>query len=102
MTATAAGELLQEALAISRELAQVAASGDANRALALDARRRELLDAARTGDACTAADRATLAEIEHLNDHALGALEHHLRIKARELDVATAGRRAVIAYAATA
>jgi hypothetical protein len=102
MTASVAGELLFQALAISRELAEAAASGDAQRALALDARRRQLLDAARAADACTAADRATLAEIGLLNDRALGVLEHHLRIKAREIDVAAAGRRAVVAYAATA
>jgi hypothetical protein len=36
-----------------------------------------------------------------LNDLALGCMEHHRRIKARELDLAAVGRRAVNAYATT-
>jgi hypothetical protein len=42
-----------------------------------------------------------LQEIALLNDQSIGYLEHHRRIKGRQLDVAAVGRRAVHAYAYT-
>jgi hypothetical protein len=105
MSDIARPDLLQRALAISRELSQLAEAGDIAMALALDRQRRELLRVARPGrgshEALGERERAMVAEIASLNDRALGALEHRLRIKARELDMAAVGRRAVAAYAAT-
>jgi hypothetical protein len=40
-----------------------------------------------------------LQEIALLNDQSIGQMEHHRRIKGRQLDVAVAGRRAIYAYA---
>jgi hypothetical protein len=97
-----ANESLQRALAISHELTQVAERGDVAAAVALDAERRVLLRAVRAGQARFGdGERALLGEIASLNDRALGLLEHRLRIKAREMDMAAVGRRAVVAYAAT-
>jgi pyrimidine deaminase RibD-like protein len=93
---------LERALRLSQQLAQLADAGDAVAAVALDAERRLLLRAARTATGSpAAAERALLAQIAALNDCALGRLEHRLRIKARELDIAKTGRLAVAAYAAT-
>jgi hypothetical protein len=102
MNRAATRELLSRALAISRELSQLAEAGDATATVTLNAERRELLRAAHPGyDPRDEDERAVLAEIALLNDRALGLLEHRLRIKGRELDLAAAGRRAVMAYAAT-
>lgn len=97
-----ADALLQRVLGISRELSQLAESGDAATAVALDGERRELLRVLRASGAMLGEDsRALLDDVAALNDRALGLLEHRLRIKARELDMAMTGRRAVRAYAAT-
>lgn len=93
---------LQRALEISRELTAAAEGGDAHAAVRLDAERLGLLKSARavllTLDE---RDRAALEEIGRLNDRALGFMEHHRRSKARALDTAVTGRRAVAAYAHT-
>lgn len=95
-------QLLRESLRLSQELARAADGGDAARAASIDAERAALLRRARSdGAPCSDAQRALLGEIARLNDAALGKLEHHLRIKARELDTAAAGRKAVVAYGAT-
>jgi hypothetical protein len=102
MSLDAATEALQRALEISREVAQLAEGGDVARALALDAERLELLRSARAGLHPLSDDaRSLVGEIATLNDRAVGFLEHRLRGKARELDMAAVGRRALLAYSAT-
>ena len=99
--AQAAQAALKGALALSRELAAVADDCDAQTARRIDAERHVLLQAAKA--ACSgfdAADRAMLAEIAALNSRALGALQHRQRSLARDLDMLSAGRRAVRAYSA--
>ena len=94
--------LLERALGLSRELAQLAEAGDAVRAAALDGERRALLREVRaSGRAFSEREQALLDDIQALNDRALGLLEHRLRIKARELDTAMTGQRALAAYGAT-
>ena len=102
MSAASVAAMLERALGLSQELAQLAEAGDAAGAVALDAERRRLLREVRAAaGGLDAAQRALLAEIATLNNRALGRLEHRLRIKTRELDIAMTGRRAVAAYAAT-
>jgi len=96
-----AAEQLQRVIELSRQILPFAESGDALRTALLDLQRREMLDGVRVAlQPLTGEDQAMLAEIAALNDRALGALEHRLRSKAREIDLAAAGRRAVVAYAA--
>lgn len=93
---------LERALELSRELLGVAELGDTAAAVNLDAVRLELLkSAAETGRVATMSDRALLQEIAQLNDKAIGCLEHHRRRKERDMDVATLGRRALLAYSPT-
>jgi hypothetical protein len=90
---------LERALELSRELLAVAELGDAAAAVNLDAMRLELLQSAREIlQTAPMNDRELLQEIAQLNDKAIGCLEHHHRRKARDMDMASAGRRAVIAY----
>src|ERR1700730_17506083 len=90
---------LERALELSRELLAVAELGDVAAAVNLDARRLELLKSAREILQTTPmSDRELLREIAQLNDKAIGCLEHHHRRKARDMDMASVGRRAVIAY----
>jgi hypothetical protein len=100
MSGDVATAALERALALSRDLADAADSGDAAVTQRLDAERRMLLESARAdridfGDA----DRAMLREIAVLNSRALGALQHRQRAMARDLDMLSVGRRAVRAYA---
>jgi hypothetical protein len=93
---------LQRALELSRELAAVAESGDVDLAVRLDAERLQELKAARRAlGQIDAGDRAILTEIGVLNDQAIGSLQHRQRAKARDMDMASVGRRAVRAYSAT-
>lgn len=102
MSRSAASELLLRALAISRDISALAQAGDAAATVTLNAERAELLRAVRRARGHLSKDeRAIVSEIASLNNSALGVLEHRLRIKARELDMAAVGRRAVAAYAAT-
>jgi hypothetical protein len=102
MSGHEARSALQRALEISRELAIVAESGDVDLALQLDAERLQHLKAVRgTLGQIDAADRGILTEIGVLNDRALGSLQHRQRAKARDMDMASVGRRAVRAYSAT-
>lgn len=97
----AAGQL-ERVVRLSREILPLAEAGDAGAAAELDRQRRELLAGVRAAlEPLSDAEQAMIAEVAALNDRALGALEHRLRIKAREIDVAAAGRRAVAAYGAT-
>ena len=93
---------LERALELSRELLAVAQLGDVAAAVNLDAARLELLKS--TSESVRMShinDRALLQEIAQLNDKAIGCLEHHRRRKARDMDMASVGRRALIAYSPT-
>ena len=101
MNLEAASVELQRALEISRELAAVADHGDVARAAELDAERLALLRSARAAlRSIGAMDAVLLQEIAALNHRAIGSLEHRKRAKARDLDTAAAGRRALVAYSA--
>jgi hypothetical protein len=92
-------EILDRALALSRELLAAADRGDGQAAALIDAARLELLKSARSGAApLDARAQQLLRGIALLNDQSIGHLEHHRRVKGRQLDVATVGRRAVAAY----
>jgi hypothetical protein len=102
MMADESGAMLARALQLSRELLDVAEGGDLQAVLGLGAERQQLLQAARSGPAPVGAgEGALLKEIAELNDRAIGFLEHRRRIKAREIDTAAVGRRAVAAYSTT-
>lgn len=93
---------LRRALEISRELATIADSGDVQLTQQLDAERLQLLKFARgASQRLDDADRQLLQEITELNDKAIGFLEHRRRLKARDLDMISVGRRALRAYSAT-
>lgn len=93
---------LERALELSRELLAVAELGDAAAVVDLDAARLELLKSARETVPMTPMnDRELLQEIAHLNDEAIVCLEHHHCRKARDMDMASVGRRALIAYSPT-
>ena len=100
-------EALRRALELSRRLAEIAAGRDGDGdgvdlTADLDAERRRLLESVRADLASIDAEgRRMLQEIIHLNDHSIGTLEHRLRAKARDLDIAVAGSRALHAYSAT-
>lgn len=97
-----AATLLGRALELSREVLAAADRGESQVATTLDAQRLQLLKSLRgSGKALDAGERLLLREIAHLNDKSIGYLEHHRRIKGRQLDVAKVGRRAVAAYADT-
>jgi hypothetical protein len=93
---------LEQALELSRELLAVAERGDVAAAVNLGAARLELLKSARESVRMIPVDdQALVQEIAQLNDQALGFLEHHRRRKARDMDMASVGRRALIAYSPT-
>ena len=93
--------LLGRAVTVSRELLAAADRGDTPRVLALDAERLLLLKSVRRGDiALDADDTLLLQEVALLNDRSIGHLEHHRRIKERQMEVAAVGRHAVNAYGA--
>jgi hypothetical protein len=94
--------MLARAVELSRELLAAADRGDSQAAAHLDAQRLQLLKSARkSAQAPDPHERLLLQEIALLNDQSIGHLEHHRRIKGRQLDVAAVGRRAVNAYAYT-
>jgi hypothetical protein len=94
--------ILERALELSRDLLAAAERGDSQAAASIDAERLQLLKSAhRSGTALDAHERHLLQEIALSNDQSIGHLEHHRRIKGRQLDVAAVGRRAVNAYATT-
>ena len=102
MSRQEAMQVLQRALAISRELAAVAEEGDARLALRLDAERLRLLESARHAlQPMDEVERAVLREIAELNDRSIGLLEHRFRAKCRDMDMLAAGRRALRAYTTT-
>jgi hypothetical protein len=97
-----ASAILDRALELSRDLLAAADRGDSQAAASIDAERLQLLKSVRrSATVLDANERQLLREIALLNDHSIGHLEHHRRIKGRQLDVAAVGRRAVNAYATT-
>lgn len=93
-------DLLERAVEVSRQLLAAADRGDSEAVGRLDAERLQLLKSARRGGGpLEACDHVLLQEVALLNDRAIGHLEHHRRIKGRQIDVAVVGRRAVHAYA---
>ena len=102
MTRREAVAALQRALEMSRELFEVADSGDVARVAALDAERRGLLKSARAAlQPIDEKDRSVLDAIAELNARSLGRMEHRFRAKCRDIDMLAAGRRAVRAYGNT-
>jgi hypothetical protein len=93
---------LRRAAEISRELVAVADNGDVETAQRLDAERLQLLKSARSlAGPLNSHDRQLLHEIAELNDRAIGFMEHRRRLKVRDLEMVSVGKRAVRAYSAT-
>jgi hypothetical protein len=93
---------IERALAVSHEVLAAADQADLHALAVLDAERLRLLQCLRLErDDLSAGERLALQEISELNDRAIGLMEHHWRSKARELDMAAVGRRAVAAYSTT-
>jgi hypothetical protein len=91
---------LQRALGLSQEALAAAEKSDVRRVELLDAERMELLKSLRLElKRADAAAAAVLRQIAQLNDRTLGLIEHLRRGKARDMDMAAMGRRAVAAYA---
>jgi hypothetical protein len=100
MSSTPAVTALQRALELSQELLTVAESGDVAEVVRLDAERLRLLKSMRHAqDPLSPVDRSMLRVIADLNARSLGLLEHRFRAKCRDMDMLSAGRRAVRAYA---
>jgi len=90
---------LARALALSQQMLAAAEAADMQCVPLLDAERMQLLKSFRLdAKQVDADDRRLLLQISQLNDTTIGLLEHHRRIKGREMDMAVAGRRAVTAY----
>lgn len=101
MSAATAGGL-ELALELSRQLVSAADIGDVAAVAKLDAERLQLLQSRRQTDLPLDATESSLLQIiAQLNDRALGMMEHRHRMKAREIDLAAVGRRAVSAYSTT-
>jgi len=93
---------LERALHLSREMISAAGASDVDTLVRMDAERRYLLQSFRSGNGQPGANALSLlGKISQLNDLAIGCMEHHRRIKERELDLAGLGRHAVNAYAST-
>jgi hypothetical protein len=102
MSGTKACAGLELAVQLSQELVLAADRGNFDALAKLDAERLQLLKSFRAeNQPIDAAARALLQAISQLNERALGLVEHHRRIKEREIDLASIGRRAVTAYSAT-
>lgn len=95
------GSLLK-ALKLSHDILAAAELADVAQVALLDVERMRLVVSFRQNSPrLGAADNALLGQISQLNDKAIGLLEHQLRARAREIDLAKTGRRAVAAYAST-
>jgi hypothetical protein len=90
---------LHRALELSQELVRVAESGDVGQVVRLDAERLRLLKSVRHAlQPLSPADRSMLRAIADLNARSVGRMEHRFRAKCRDMDMLSAGRRAVRAY----
>jgi hypothetical protein len=93
---------LERALHLTQQILSAAERADLSGFAQLDAERTQLIHSFRRQTVQVGPhDQALLRKIAELNDHAIGLLEHHQRAKARELDMAAVGRRAVAAYSGT-
>lgn len=93
---------LERALVLSHQLIAAAERSDLEELGRLDAERLRLLQFAEVErDSLSADDRLILDQVSELNDRAIGLMEHNRRGKARDLDMAAVGRRAVAAYFTT-
>ncbi|HEY0802207.1 MAG TPA: hypothetical protein VGD54_15320 [Steroidobacteraceae bacterium] len=93
--------LLARALALSHDMLAAVEQGRLDSLGSLDAERLELLKSFRLeAKQLDAGSRALLQQITQLNGQTIGLLEHQLRGKGREIDMAAVGRRAVAAYSA--
>jgi hypothetical protein len=100
MSRAEAESALQRVLELSQRLMTVAESGDVGEVVRLDAERLRLLKSVRhVLQPLSPADRSMLRAIADLNARSLGRMEHRFRAKCRDMDMLTAGRRAVRAYA---
>ena len=100
MTREQAIEVLQCALRLSEQIAVLTDCGDVSEAVRLDVERLQLLKSARAAlDPLDERSHSLVREIIALNDRSVGLMEHRLRAKVRDMDMATVGRRAVAAYA---
>ena len=91
---------LQRALDLSREIVVAADGGDVGEIVRLDAERLRLLKSVRHAlEPLSPADRSMLRTIADLNARSLGRMEHRFRAKCRDMDMLSAGQRAVRAYA---
>jgi len=102
MTGPDSDPVLERALEVSQEVLAAVDQANLHSVVVLDAERLRLLQSLRSRrETLSASDRAMLGQIAELNDRAIGLMDHHRRIKARELDMAAVGRRAVVAYSNT-
>jgi len=100
MTRQQAIHVLECALRLSEQIVALADGGDVTEAVRLDAERGQLLESARAAlHPLDERSRALVRDITALNDRSVGLLQHRLRAKGREIDMARTGRRAVAAYA---
>jgi hypothetical protein len=100
MTRAEAATALQRALELSQQLMTVADSGDVGEVVRLDAERLRLLKSLRhVLQPFSPAERSMLRAIADLNARCIGRMEHRFRAKCRDMDMLSAGRRAVRAYA---
>jgi len=100
MTSSETAAALQRALDLSQDIVAAAEGGDVEEILRLDAERLRLLKSLRqTLPTLSPADRSMLRVIADLNARSIGRMEHRFRAKCRDMDMLTAGRRAVRAYA---
>jgi hypothetical protein len=94
-----ASAALERALELSRALMAAADRGEGEMVSSIDAERLQLLKSARgSAMAFDASQRMLIKEIAVLNAKSIGAMEHHRRLKGREMELAAVGRRAVKAY----
>ena len=100
MTRVEAITALQRALDLSQEIVAAADGGDVVEIARLDAERLRLLKSVRHAlQPLSPADRSMLRAIADLNARSLGRMEHRFRAKCRDMDMLSAGQRAVRAYA---
>jgi hypothetical protein len=99
MTREQASEVLECALRLSEQIAALADGGEVSEAVRLDVERRQLLESAHGAlHPLDEHSRSMLRDITALNDRSVGLMEHRLRAKVRDMDMASVGRRAVAAY----
>ena len=100
MTRAEARSALQRALDLSHEIVGTADGGDVREIVRLDAERLRLLKLVRAAlEPLSPTDRSMLHTIADLNARSVGRMEHRFRAKCRDMDMLSAGQRAVRAYA---